>query len=66
VRDVSHALFGTDQLDQLDGNTLRSAADSLPNALGSEVEIFRKHWLQQASRHLWALPEGQSQRAGYI
>ncbi len=38
VRDVSQALFGTDQLDQLDGSTLRSAADSLPNAMGSEVE----------------------------
>ena len=38
VRDVSQALFGTEQLDQLDGNTLRSAAESLPNAMGSEVE----------------------------
>ena len=38
VRDVSQALFGTDQLDQLDGSTLRSAAYSLPNAMGSEVE----------------------------
>jgi len=38
VRDVSQALFGTAQLDQLDGSTLRSAADSLPNAMGSEVE----------------------------
>ena len=38
VRDVSQALFGTEQLDQLDGNTLRSAAESLPNTMGSEVE----------------------------
>jgi len=38
VKDVSQALFGTEQLDQLDGSTLRSAADSLPNVMGSEVE----------------------------
>ena len=37
VRDVSRALFGSDDLSELDGDTLRSAVMNLPNADGSEV-----------------------------
>lgn len=37
VRDVSQALFGSDDLSELDGDTLRSAAGNLPYADGSEV-----------------------------
>ena len=37
VRDVSQALFGSDELSELDGDTLRSAVMNLPNADGSEV-----------------------------
>jgi tyrosyl-tRNA synthetase len=37
VRDVSQALFGSDDLSELDGDTLRSAVMNLPNAKGSEV-----------------------------
>jgi tyrosyl-tRNA synthetase len=37
VRDVSQALFGSDELSELDGDTLRSAVMNLPNADASEV-----------------------------
>lgn len=38
VRDVSQALFGSEELDQLDGDILRSAAGNLPSVDGNTVE----------------------------
>lgn len=38
VRDVSQALFGSHELSELDGSTLRAAASNLPNADGHAVE----------------------------
>ena len=38
VRDVSQALFGSEELSQLDGSTLRSAASNLPTANGAELD----------------------------
>jgi tyrosyl-tRNA synthetase len=38
VRDVSQALFGSHELSELDGSTLRAAASNLPNADGHGVE----------------------------
>ena len=38
VRDVSQALFGSEDLHQLDGETLRSAASNLPSVDGNSVE----------------------------
>lgn len=37
VRDVSQALFGSEPLQQLDGETLRSAASNLPHANGNSL-----------------------------
>ena len=38
VRDVSQALFGSEELSQLDGSTLRSAASNLPTANGAGLD----------------------------
>lgn len=38
VRDVSQALFGSEELSQLDGSTLRSAASNLPTANGADLD----------------------------
>jgi tyrosyl-tRNA synthetase len=38
VRDVSQALFGAEELDQLDGDILRSAAQNLPSVDGNAVD----------------------------
>lgn len=38
VRDVSQALFGSEDLSQLDGSTLRSAASNLPTANGAGLD----------------------------
>ena len=38
VRDVSQALFGSDELGELDGAVLKSAAEALPNVSGDQVE----------------------------
>jgi tyrosyl-tRNA synthetase len=38
VQDVSQALFGSEELDQLDGDILRSAAGNLPSVDGNAVD----------------------------
>lgn len=38
VQDVSQALFGSEELDQLDGDILRSAAGNLPSVNGNAVD----------------------------
>jgi len=38
VRDVSQALFGSDELVDLDGEVLKSAAEALPNVKADQVE----------------------------